>query len=52
MSLFLAWVVFPLVLSALSLGLGLLVEVLAGIRLRGTLCSPTGFAAMIVVADC
>jgi hypothetical protein len=50
MSLFLAWVVFPLVMSVLSLGLGLLAETIAGVRLRGTLLLPTGFAAMIVVS--
>ena len=50
MSLFLAWVVFPLVMSLLSLGLGLLVDIVAGVRLRGTLLLPAGFAALIVVS--
>ena len=51
MSLFVAWIVFPLVMSVLALGLGLLVEVTTGVRLRGTLLLPTGFAVMVVVAS-
>src|SRR5215210_4616608 len=48
--LLIAWVLFPLVLAALSLGCGLLVEVASGIRLR-VLLLPTGFAAIIVIAQ-
>jgi hypothetical protein len=48
MSLFVAWVVFPLVLLALCLGLGLLVDLLSGRRLPGALLAPAGLAAMIV----
>lgn len=48
---FLAWVVFPLVLGLLSLGGGLLVEKLAGVRLPGPLLLPAGLATMIVVAS-
>ena len=49
--LLIAWVLFPLVLAALSLGCGLLVEAASGIRLRGALLLPTGFAAIIVIAQ-
>ncbi|HEX3173424.1 MAG TPA: hypothetical protein VHQ43_04300 [Solirubrobacterales bacterium] len=51
MSLFAAWVVYPLVLLALCVGLGLLVDVLAGRRLPGALVPPVGLAALIVVAQ-
>ncbi len=44
------WLVFPLVLAALSLGLGLLVEWASGQRLPGSLVLPTGFAAVTVVS--
>ena len=44
--LLIAWVLFPLVLGALSLGCGLLVEAAAGVPLRGALLLPTGFAAI------
>ncbi|MEI7761540.1 MAG: hypothetical protein WCJ67_12415, partial [Thermoleophilia bacterium] len=46
-----SWVVFPLVLAAISLGLGLLVEAVSGVRLHGALLFPTGFAAMIIVGQ-
>ncbi len=49
MSLFVAWVLFPLVLLALCLGLGLLVDLLSGRRLPGALVAPAGLAAAIVV---
>ncbi|MDQ3724987.1 MAG: hypothetical protein M3335_03690, partial [Actinomycetota bacterium] len=49
MSMFVAWVVYPLVLAALCGGLGLLVDFLAGRRLPGALVVPVGFAAMVVV---
>ena len=45
------WLVFPLVLTALSVGCGLLVETLAGIRLPGTILPPLGLAVIIVVAS-
>jgi len=50
-STFAAWAVFPLVLLALCLGLGLLVDVLCGRRLPGVLLAPTGLAAMVVVGQ-
>jgi hypothetical protein len=43
MTVLLAWVVFPLVLSLLSLGCGLLLEKASGLRLPGTLLLPGGF---------
>jgi hypothetical protein len=46
---FVAWVVYPLVLGLLCCGLGLLVDRLCGRRLPGTLLLPAGLAAMIVV---
>jgi hypothetical protein len=49
-SLFLAWIVFPLVLAVLSLGCGLLLQRLAGTR-SPALVLPLGLATMIVVAQ-
>ena len=49
MSLLVAWVVFPLLMSALSLGLCLLVEATVGVRFSGALVLPVGFATMVVV---
>ena len=51
MTLFIAWVLFPLVLAALALGCGLLVERIAGIDLPGALLPVTGLALIIVVAQ-
>lgn len=51
MSLFAAWIVFPLVLLALCLGLGLLVDVLSGRRLPGVLIAPLGLAAIVLVGQ-
>jgi hypothetical protein len=49
MSLFVSWVVFPLLLTALALGCGLLLEEVAGMRLHGALVVPAGFALIFVV---
>lgn len=49
MSLFAAWIAYPLVLALLCAGLGLLVDLLSGRRLPGALVLPVGFAAAIVV---
>jgi hypothetical protein len=47
----LAWVAFPVVLAALGLGFGLLVEELAGAPLQtGALAIPIGLAAALVLA--
>jgi hypothetical protein len=51
MSLLAPWLLFPVVLLALSLGCGLLVERSAGIRLDGALLVPLGLALLIVEAD-
>jgi hypothetical protein len=51
MSLFTAWIIFPLVLLALCTGLGLLVDVACGRRLPGVLVPPMGLAALVVVGD-
>lgn len=51
MSFFAAWIVFPLVLLALCVGLGLLVDVLSGRRLPGVLIAPVGLAALILVGQ-
>jgi hypothetical protein len=48
-SLFAAWVVFPLVLAVLCAGLGLLVDLACGRRLPGVLVLPVGLAAIVVV---
>jgi hypothetical protein len=45
------WLVFPAVLGALSLGCGLLLERVAGLRLPGTLVVPCGFAVLSLVAQ-
>ena len=45
MSLALAWIVFPVVLAALSFGCGLLVEWASGLRLPGTLIVAVGLCA-------
>ena len=50
MTLLKAWLLLPALLCFLSLGWGLLVERLAGIRQRGVLLIPLGFAAILVVA--
>ena len=50
MSLLAAWVLYPLALGALSLGLGLLLERVAGWRLPGALLLPTGLAAVIALS--
>src|SRR5262245_56806415 len=47
MTLLVCWLLFPAVLAVLSLGLGLLVERLAGTKLSAELLLPTGFAVMV-----
>jgi hypothetical protein len=49
MSMFAAWLVYPLLLAALCAGMGLLVDLLSGRRLPGALVLPVGFAAIVVV---
>jgi hypothetical protein len=50
MSMILSWVLFPLVLAAVGLGWGALVEWAGGERELGALAIPLGLAAAIVVA--
>jgi hypothetical protein len=50
MTIFLAWVLFPLIVAALGAGWGVLVERLAGRPVHGALLIPLGLAAVIVVA--
>src|SRR5437899_12327199 len=49
MTLFLAWIVFPIVLGLLSLGCGLLLETVSGMRLPGALLLPGGFIVISIV---
>ena len=51
MSLILAWVLFPLVLLAVSVGLGLLIERAAGSLLPGVLILPLGTAGLVAVSQ-
>jgi hypothetical protein len=51
MSLFVAWVFFPLVLLALSVGLGLLIERASGSFLPGVLIVPLGTAGIVVASQ-
>lgn len=51
MSLFLCWVVFPLVLGALALGCGLALEAASGIRLPGVLLVSSGLAVLVVAGQ-
>jgi hypothetical protein len=45
---FLAWIVYPLILLALCLGLGLLADRLVGGRLPGTLIVPAGLPPLVL----
>jgi hypothetical protein len=47
---FVSWLLFPILLMALCLGCGLLLEALVGRRLPGALLAPAGFAVLVVVA--
>jgi hypothetical protein len=46
----LAWLVFPLVMLAVSVGCGLIVERLAGLILPGTILASVGLALVIVIS--
>lgn len=50
MDLLAAWLLYPLALAVLSVGVGLLIERGAGWRLPGALLIPAGFAGLIVLA--
>src|SRR5687767_12779148 len=49
-SLLVCWVLFPLAVTALSIGCGLLLEQAAGVRLPAGLLPAAGFAVVLVVA--
>lgn len=49
MSLLAAWIVYPLVLLALCLGVGLGMDQLCGRRLPGALVAPAGYAGIVVI---
>ena len=51
MTLFVCWVVFPLVLGLVTIGCGLLVEQASGLSLPGALVLPLGLALAIVATD-
>ena len=51
MTLVACWILLPLVLGALALGCGLLLETIAGRRMPGVLLAPAGLALMIVAAQ-
>lgn len=46
---FVSWILFPLLLTALCLGCGLLLEALIGRRLPGALLAPVGFVVLVVL---
>lgn len=46
---FVPWILFPLLLTALCLGCGLLLELSVGRRLPGPLLAPLGFGVVLVV---
>jgi hypothetical protein len=50
MALWVSWLLFPLVLSALGCGWGALVQRASGVRIGGALLLPVGLAAALVVA--
>lgn len=51
MTVFVAWVLFPVVLGLLALGCGLLLESLSGVKLPGGLHMPVGIALIIVIGE-
>ena len=51
MALLVSWVAYPLLLSGLGLGCGLLLERIAGRSLPGPLLLPAGFAVVLVAAS-
>ncbi|MDX6674266.1 MAG: hypothetical protein QOH11_1684, partial [Solirubrobacteraceae bacterium] len=49
MSMVVAWLLFPVILLAVCVGSGLLVERLGGFRLPGALVPSVGFATVVVL---
>jgi hypothetical protein len=50
-SIFICWVLFPIVFCLLALGCGLLVQWASGGRMAGVLLLPVGFAAIVVASQ-
>src|SRR6266542_1750128 len=50
MTMLVAWIVFPLVLTLVALGCGLLLELVAGVRLPGAILPAAGLAVVVVAA--
>ena len=48
---FLSWLIFPLLLLALSVGCGLLARRAAGIDLPATLIAPVGFTVVVLTGE-
>jgi hypothetical protein len=51
MTLFVAWILFPVVLGLLSLGCGLLLQAATGVKLADGLLMPAGIVVIILVAE-
>ena len=51
LTLFVAWVVFPLAVTGASIGCALAVEALVRVRFPGALLAPVGLATIVVVAE-
>jgi len=51
MTVFVCWIVFPVLLALVAIGCGLLVEVIAGYRLPWALVLPIGIAVVIIAGD-
>src|SRR5947207_15760190 len=51
LTLLVTWLAFPLLLAALGLGCGMLVERIAGVRVPGALLPAIGISFLIVVAQ-
>jgi hypothetical protein len=51
LSIFICWVLFPLLFCVLALGCGLLVQWLSGGALRGVLLLPVGYAGIVVASQ-
>ena len=52
MSIFICWVLFPIVFCLLSLGCRLLVQWVSGARMAGVLLLPVGYATIVVASQC
>ncbi|HEY1596934.1 MAG TPA: hypothetical protein VGF74_16170, partial [Thermoleophilaceae bacterium] len=51
MSIFVCWVLFPLLFCLLALGCGLLVQRVSGAPIRGVLLLPVGYATIVVASQ-